>query len=143
MSVVAFLNAALVTNCVGFSGPTGTIFGGWATALPPPSHLYPAAQVVQYSRRVLVPPPVLDPAAHTSHLVCPVLAAYFLSSPQSAHAVPPVLAYVPLGHTVTVLDPSHEEPVRHVLHLLRVLTVFSDVNEPAAHAVHLSAPALL
>jgi hypothetical protein len=44
-------------------------------------------------------------------------AAAKASDAQGWHAKLPAAAEVPAGHGVTLLEPSHEEPAGHVVHL--------------------------
>ena len=97
----------------------------------PPSHLDPALHSVHDVRRVVVvPPSVKDPAAQVLHSVAPVVDVNLLSRPQSSHFVAPLLTYLPRAHSVTLLVPSHDDPVTHFEHVVREVSSLPDVKDP-------------
>jgi hypothetical protein len=123
-----------------------------------PSAVCPGGLLVHALRVPLSPPEVYDPAAHVSHLAAPA-DDHLLSLPHALHCALPVGANAPGGHspqadapaaanepalhTKTWLVPSQRWPSWHSEHVLRVLELPPEVNEPELHVWHSSEPALL
>jgi hypothetical protein len=107
-----------------------------------PSHEDPALHALHDVRVFAVPPAVKAPAAHVLQLPAPAL-LNLVSSTHAEHALLPPVANEPAVHGVWTLEPSHEEPALHALHVMRVFVVPPAVKEPAVHVLQLRAPAAL
>jgi hypothetical protein len=86
-------------------------------------HDEPARHAEHEVRVRLSPPGVKEPAAHVLQLLAPA-SLYMASVPQA----------------VSALLPSHDEPLEHAEHEVRVVAVPPAVNEPATHVAQLLAP---